>query len=1008
MGEVFGQLSRLEHLIEHAAHLLPAQGPIPVFIHHNTLHAFEELPFDQAVVKGGDLFGCQPYLSKERYREELARGRIRFDDLEATLREDLGDRANQLVGPDCSRFRLRQAMLHFPLRTGTTDELLWFIEETDALRRIRHHVSAADRARLIAETRRWAMGELRAATGSRTNTFTELLERLGPRNLEAWSSDAWEAFTLQALWRVCRAGVAQVPHFAPPPRPLLRHRDLLLQATATDSDLLVNDVLIRFCAAFLDQGLAQWALPRREEGFFKSFSLLYRQPLGPPFLWRRGLAEELERIERARIGPLQSIHESLTLLGVAAEEWEEYISATLLALRGWAGMIRFLEERPDRAICAPPPGSLIEYVAVRLVLERLAVAHLARRAFGYEGPLSNLRSELRTRISHDDPPSVEQRAFPIFRLAQVLGWTPEALSGLGAAEWATLIREVEDFSALERRRVFHLAYERRFYTRCLDALALHARHSTSTPRPPRFQAIFCIDEREESIRRHLEEVAPDAETFGTAGFFSVAMYFKGAADAHYTPLCPAVMNPKHWVAEQVVAHLAEEHQWRRRLRRAIGSARYHVHVGTRRFAAAALLAAAGVVASVPLVARTLFPRLTAKVRERVGEVFRPPATRLRLERTDPIPGPDGPHIGFTPDEMATIAEKVLRDIGLISGFARLIFIIGHGSTSLNNPHESAHDCGACGGSRGGPNARALAQMFNDPRVREQLAGRGIRIPPETVFVGGMHNTSSEALTIADGDLVPESHRAEFERAYADLQAACDRDAHERARRFDSAPLDLTFAAARRHMETRSEDLSQVRPEWGHATNALCIVARRDRTRGLFLDRRAFLNSYDPTLDDADATVLTRTLQAVFPVCGGINLEYYFSYVDNSGYGCGTKLPHNITSLLGVMDGAGSDLRTGLPWQMVEIHEPVRLLVIIETWPEVILKILDQHPPLGQLVRNEWIRLAVLDPHSATIRKYCDGQFRLHELESSQLPRAASSLDWYRGLRDHLDFAEIAR
>src|SRR5262249_45445030 len=147
------------------------------------------------------------------------------------------------------------------------------------------------------------------------------------------------------------------------------------------------------------------------------------------------------------------------------------------------------------------------------------------------------------------------------------------------------------------------------------------------------------------------------------------------------------------------------------------------------------------------------------------------------------------------------------------------------------------------------------------------------------------------------------------------------NAHERCRRFMSAPLTLTFEAARRHVEARAADLAQTRPELGHATNALSIVARRKWTRGLFLDRRAFLTSYDPTKAMAEA-VLERTLQAFFPVCGGINLEYYFPHVDSYGYGCATKLPHNVTALLGVMDGAASDLRTGLPWQMVEIHEPV--------------------------------------------------------------------------------------
>jgi uncharacterized protein YbcC (UPF0753/DUF2309 family) len=184
------------------------------------------------------------------------------------------------------------------------------------------------------------------------------------------------------------------------------------------------------------------------------------------------------------------------------------------------------------------------------------------------------------------------------------------------------------------------------------------------------------------------------------------------------------------------------------------------------------------------------------------------------------------------------------------------------------------------------------------------------------------------------------------------------------------------------------------------------VGRRRRTRGLFLDRRAFLNSYDPTQDDADATILARILQAAVPVCAGINLEYYFSYVDNQGYGCGTKLPHNIAALLGVMDGAASDLRTGLPWQMVEIHEPVRMLFVIETRPETMFRIMDRNPGIGQLCRNGWVQLAVLSPESAEIQVFRDGAFREYPPQATHLPKAASSTDWYRGWRDHLEFAAI--
>ena len=301
----------------------------------------------------------------------------------------------------------------------------------------------------------------------------------------------------------------------------------------------------------------------------------------------------------------------------------------------------------------------------------------------------------------------------------------------------------------------------------------------------------------------------------------------------------------------------------------------------------------------------------------------------------------------------------------------------------------------------------MAQILNDPRVRAGLAQRGLAIPAETVFVGGYHNTCNDSVTFFDLDRVPASHRQTSRRPGATCEATCDRNAHERCRRFMSAPLTLSFAAAREHVEERAEDLAQTRPECGHATNAICIVGRREWTRGLFLDRRAFLTSYDPTQDDADCTILTRILQAVFPVCGGINLEYYFSYVDNAGFGCGTKLPHNVASLLGVMDGAASDLRTGLPWQMVEIHEPVRLAVhhrdhrrrrCCGSWTAT--RASAGCAATAGSSSPCWI------PTHARSASFTTGAFTPYMPQASDLPQAASSVDWYRGWRDHLEFAEI--
>jgi uncharacterized protein YbcC (UPF0753/DUF2309 family) len=186
---------------------------------------------------------------------------------------------------------------------------------------------------------------------------------------------------------------------------------------------------------------------------------------------------------------------------------------------------------------------------------------------------------------------------------------------------------------------------------------------------------------------------------------------------------------------------------------------------------------------------------------------------------------------------------------------------------------------------------------------------------------------------------------------------------------------------------------------------MCVVGRRSSTRGLFLDRRSFLVSYNPS-DDPNGAVLARLLGAAIPVCAGISLEYYFSRVDVAGYGCGSKLPHNITSLLGVMEGAASDLRTGLSAQMVEIHEPMRLLFVVETTPDVLEGTIAANPVLARICRNEWSQFATLADDGA-IHLYRSGRFERYKPTSSDLPTVGASRQWYRGERDHLGFAAIA-
>jgi len=1009
-----------EELIRRLAELLPLQGPITAFAFLNPLQGMEDQPCIEALRQVGDIFGCEPFLPEGSYREKMAEGRITVDDLTEILAEEQGFDGEQKIAGLIRHASLRLSMLQHSINPGTEHELHWIIAETDALKRFRSEISHDVRERMIDSTRRWVSdGFPVTSTECRTDspdTLMEIVRDTIPRTLLGGSGtldeNTWETVSLPLLWRILRTRIQLTKNGCHSPEPPIRHRDFLLAASSEDSDELVHEVLIQFCAAFLDQGYAQWKLPNRNAGIFHAFLSLFST--GGIFTkrWLRSLGKETERIQKSGQSALESLEESLTLLSIRPDEKERFIRSSLLALRGFAGMIWQTEERPDRVYIPSKHGTLIEYLAIRLLLERHALQWLARETLNYTGPLDQFRDFVRTRYPpHQTTVTTEQRAFPVFQLAQLHGWTPQTIAELSNSQWQELVHAVERFSLFERRRVFHLAFERKLMRQTLDAFSIRASQDHIGPKTPKLQVFSCLDAREESYRRHLEEVDPEVETFANAGFYGVAMYYRGAGDATYTTLCPIVVKPLYWLVEDVVYSLADSGRQRARARKFLGTATHSFNTGTRgSLTGAVLTALLGPLFTVPLVGRLIFPRLTSRMhRTARGFVAPPPVTRLRLEREEgTTPGPHGEGIGFTLSEMINMAERALRDIGLTKNFAPLVVIQGHGSDCLNNPHESAYHCGACSGGRGGPNARAMAAMLNDPRVRRELLARGLDVPEGTRFVGAMHNTATDAVKFYDLELLPSSHMRHLHYAVDVFGRVAERNAHERCRRFETAPLDFSPAEALQHVDDRSEDLSQTRPEYGNSTNALCFVGRRSRIRGLYLDRRAFLMSYDASQDTETSMILARILGAVIPVCEGINMLYTLSATDTMGWGSGTKLPHNITSLLGVMDGAASDLRTGLPWQSVDIHEPVRLLFIIESTPEAMLRIMNDNPTVGRICRNEWAQLAVLDPNSNRIQRFVGGKFVDYQPSTTEIATAESSLDWYRGWRDNLPFAVIQR
>lgn len=919
------RLDQLRSAVEHCAHLLPKQGPIGVFVHHNPLHAFEHLPFEEAVMQAAQLFGAEPYMSETGYRAELASGRIQLVDVDAALDCE----ADALIFAGLSRSSLRRAMITPGVREFDAATVVWRTEQGDLAKDFR-----------------------RAA--------------------------------LRALFGACFVRTVAHEEEPIPPRPV---------------DDVIHPWLIRLCSVFLDQGTAYWPMPNREKGFYESARMLLARRGGILPRHLVGLDEEFQRQERLCFSAADAVLDYLDSHSFQEAEWSEILQAELLALPGWAGLMRRLEEDPALAPHKILPCSLMDFLAVRLTMSRVAAPRQAAEPIPEEPPL---KTQERRRLS---------RAARLYDAARVVRLSAEEIEALSESEWAMFSKEVKTFNGLERRRILHLAYERAHEREILRGLASHRKYRglfDRKQRPPA-QVFFCLDEREESMRRALEEAAPSVETYSAAGYFGVAVDYKGIDDPHAAALCPVVVRPEHAVVERPKledSSLLESRRWRRRV---LGLFMRNSLVSSKTLLRGWLSTSAlGLLSAVPLVGNLLAPRRYALLRDWLNEAFLPePRTELTLMRnTKQSQGAvSGLLLGFTAEEKAERVASVLGPAGLVRGFARLVVILGHGSSSLNNPHESAHDCGACGGRRGGPNARLFAAMANRQEVRERLRDKGIDIPPDTWFIGGYHDTCSDDVEFFDLDAVLSTHQPDLECVRDSLDRARRQNALERARRFESFPADADAEHALRHVEERSEHLGQPRPEYGHCTNSVCIIGRRSLTRGLFLDRRAFLVSYDASIDPGDEG-LSALLAAAIPVCAGISLEYYFSFVDNDRYGCGTKLPHNVTSLMGVMDGHASDLRTGLPWQMVEIHEPVRILFVVETTPERLGKVIDASGALKRLVENRWIRLATINPVSGCVHVARDSSFEEFREPLERLPVALSSHEWYAGKLEHLPMACI--
>ena len=1049
------QRMELRSLVKLASEPISHFWPMKTFIHHNPLHGLEHLPFEQAIREGKKYLGGDGYLSNTEYQNYYRQGRISQE----AINEVLGPLSENMLVTIGDRKISHLETLRTILINGTG---IVSLEVSSATLQNANHEPEKERV----------VAKLQPILETNLHGVSLGIHAEGERNAIA-------AHYTMAHW--C---------------------DEILGTLIQDQ---INQELIKWCGGFLDEGQAPWPMPLRNKSFYGGWKVLAQEDFSGVLF---GIQDWKTKLQNLPDRPEDLILECLEKLRIPRNLWTDYFTLHLAQLSGWTGFMKWRSEQSDYEWQRAFPIDLVKYMAVRLFYEQELVALHCQSKLGIPGtydaiqsllkeyPLGyglakewrakNIPQEIMKDFDHSLVISEPLRIQDLNRAAQTLHSQWESIRKhqtlhrkvlmiqhlaksfdiplmnfiASPPETLELLLEwVEHFPESHHGPIWLKAFEKSYLKSLVKVLTPNleklsrseAQEEQSSYSRPLAQAMFCIDVRSESFRRHLEEVGGN-ETFGFAGFFGVPISYQGFGSDHETDQCPVLLKPKHKVKEVPRAYqgrAAEKYLTRQQLAKT-GHALLH-DLKENVITPYVMVESIGWFFGFRLFGQTLVPRWYQTMTAWIKKYFTVPiGTTLTVEKLTQEEargmvaseqratiyrmliehyGREGMAVshdqveqlrkqtlndgesdekdedlyrllrwseadhenlikdlrrqyeihdramsrrmqkitqtGFTVTEQAYFVETALRILGFTKTFSRLVLICAHGSSSENNPYESALDCGACGGNQGLSNARAFAAMANKAQVRELLAQRGLAIPSDTHFLPGQHDTTTDEVRLFDLEDVPATHRRDLLRLLNDLEEAGRRNSYERLTRFPDEPADVSVNEASSRTKRRSIDWSQVRPEWGLSRHSAFIIGRRLLTQGISLEGRTFLHSYD-YLQDPSGKFLEIIMTAPMIVGNWINMEHYFSTVDPSVYGSGSKVYHNVVGRVGVMYGSQSDLRVGLPVQTVldgekPYHEPMRLFVIIQAPLESISGIIARQNILQRLLGNQWINLVALDP-----------------------------------------------
>ncbi|MFK8111907.1 MAG: YbcC family protein [Rubripirellula sp.] len=687
-------------------------------------------------------------------------------------------------------------------------------------------------------------------------------------------------------------------------RPLRSFVELLDRHTGSHWNRIIREEISKQCSAHYDTGQAAWASPWQGLPLFQAWRSASKHDRSFEILGVSGFRRFVAALPH---DPRNALVALLHQLGVPSDLWEDFLLCESLTMPGWSAWTK--RQHREAEWQSVEDTDFIGLIAIRLAYQAALSSHFDFRV---------------------DWNSVAMHHAPVASQADEAG--DEDLLRYALLKAGEIAFRKRLLSGLTSRQDEHS--QRKFAERALA------------------QMVFCIDVRSERIRRQLEASSAKLETFGFAGFFGLPIEFVPLGESEGSAQVPVLLSPQFKVTEELDTDDAsgntaaiEKRSVCRFLKKA------WVEFQTSALGCFAFVESTGLFYAYKLLARS------------IGAGQSPSSCRDGVAKSDrPRLGPTLRGLsqqGVTISKQADMAESILRGIGIVDNFARMVVFCGHGSRTENNPLQAGLDCGACGGHSGESNARFAAKLLNQQSIRQALDERGISIPEDTQFVAALHNTTTDELEFFEKHELPVTHTGDLQELEGYAEPASKRTRNER--------LSVLPGASEADLVRRSGDWSEIRPEWGLAGNAAFIAAPRELTKSNSLDGRSFLHSYDYR-NDPEFAVLEQIMTAPLVVAHWINMQYYASTVDPIHFGSGNKAVHNVVGQFGVFSGNGGDLMTGLPWQSVHDgshyqHHPLRLLAVLAAPREAIEVIVGKHEVVRNLIVNGWLQLIAIEDDS---------------------------------------------